>query len=54
MGQEQAHRPARLDKPGRGRIYDSIIDTYYLASPLSVEGRGERAQASETLQGQSP
>jgi hypothetical protein len=35
-------------------IYVSNIYKYYLASHLSVEGRGERAQASEKLKGQSP
>ncbi len=27
MEQDQHHRPARLDKPGRGRIYDGLAET---------------------------
>ena len=34
--------------------YVSNIYKYYLASHLSVEGRAERVQASETLKGQGP
>ena len=54
MEQEQARRPAKLDKPGRGRIYDSIAETIgntpLVRIPRLAKAHGARADVTLKLE----
>ncbi len=54
MNQEQEYRPAKLDKPGRGRIYDSIAETIgntpLVRIPRLAKAHGARADVTLKLE----
>jgi cysteine synthase len=54
MEQEQGRRPAKLDKPGRGRIYDSIAETIgntpLVRIPRLAKAHGARADVTLKLE----
>jgi cysteine synthase A len=54
MEQERRHRPARLDKPGRGRIYDNIAETIgntpLVRIPRLAKAHGARADVTLKLE----